>query len=67
MGWEYTLKVCHAGQPFPTETVRVTSSTAVIEAIPVLLAKHTDCHRIHVDAGSIYLFSVDCAGKSVRD
>jgi len=67
MGGDYTLKVCHEGTTLPVETVRVVGSETALKTIPALLNKHPGCHRIHVFAGHVDLFSVDCDGKTVVD
>jgi len=63
----YTLTVVHEGRPFPSETVTCQTAAAVLTAIPELLARHSDCHRIHVRLGALHLFSVDCRGETVKD
>lgn len=64
MRTEYSLKVMHEGEAFPTETATRATSAEVMEAIPRLLKRHPGCHRIHVYAGLSHLFLVDCRGNT---
>lgn len=62
---DYTLTVWSEGADLPIDTVRLSESAMVLDAISALLEKHPGCHRIHVNAGTARLFSVDCAGNNV--
>ena len=61
----YTLTVLHPETPTPTEIVSVDSAVEAMASVTTLLVKHPGGHRIHVEAGSTHLFSVDGAGEAV--
>jgi hypothetical protein len=61
----YKLMVCHAGELTPTETIHIANASEVLQAIPFLLSKHTDCERVDVMFDGGRLFSVDCKGNRV--
>ncbi len=63
----FTLKVLHKDRSIPTETVQVSRAADVLASVETLLSKHPDCHRIHVEAVSSFLFSVDCNGDPAKD
>lgn len=61
----YTLTVFHLEAPGPTEVLSLDGAVAVMQGLTRLLAKHPGCHRILVESGPTYLFSVDCGGATV--
>lgn len=62
----YDLRVYLPDQHAPIKTVVVASAAEAMAAIPRLLAEHDGCERVSVIAGTLYLFSVDCAGNRLR-
>ena len=58
----YRLQVFN-GSGTPMETVMLARAAEVLERIPQLLSKHTDCERVEVTLNATKLFTVDCKGN----
>ena len=54
------INPAHADRPL---TIKVDTSTDVLEMLPRLLQDHLDCERIEVRKVDRLLFSVDCASN----
>lgn len=63
----YTLRVFNPGDVSPIEIVGVERAVDLVDLIPVLLARHSECHRIRAYLHETFLFAVDCHGQNAPD
>jgi hypothetical protein len=61
----YELAVFKPGEDYASERVTLTRSSEVLQTIPVLLERHSECERVEVHHAGALLFSVDCKGNRI--